>query len=60
MDFISRFLATATLAACMASAATDGFVSLMPRQDVGEFWTIESTFEKFGHRLQVEHRVPTD
>jgi hypothetical protein len=29
--------------ACMAMCATDGFVSLMPRRDVAELWTIEGT-----------------
>jgi hypothetical protein len=43
MDFLYRLLTTATLGACMASAATDGFVSLMPLKDVDEFWTIEKT-----------------
>ena len=38
-----RFLAAAMFAACLAPAATDGFVSLMPRRDVGELWTIENT-----------------
>lgn len=43
MDLTYRFLATAILAACIAPGATDGFVSLMPRRDVGEFWRIEGT-----------------
>ncbi len=38
-----RFLSIAIFAACLARAATDGFVSLMPRQDVTELWTIENT-----------------
>ena len=40
---MDRVLAIAIFAASLASAGTDGFVSLMPRQDVGEFWTIENT-----------------
>jgi hypothetical protein len=38
-----RFLTTVLFTAFVAHSATDGFVSLMPRQDVGEFWTIENT-----------------
>lgn len=38
-----RLLAVAIFATCMGAAATDGFVSLMPRHDVGELWTIENT-----------------
>lgn len=38
-----RFVTTIFFTASLAFAATDGFVSLMPCQDVGEFWTIENT-----------------
>jgi hypothetical protein len=38
-----RFVAIAIFGASMAMGATDGFVSLMPRHDVGELWTIEGT-----------------
>jgi hypothetical protein len=38
-----RFVAIAIFGACMAMGATDGFVSLTPRHDVGELWTIEGT-----------------
>jgi len=38
-----RFVAIAIFGAGMAMGANDGFVSLMPRHDVGELWTIEGT-----------------
>jgi hypothetical protein len=38
-----RFLIIAIVAAGVAISSTDGFVSLMPRQDVTELWTIEGT-----------------
>ncbi len=38
-----RVLTTVMFTACVAAAASNGFVSLMPRQDVGEYWTIENT-----------------
>ncbi|MBC8165378.1 MAG: DUF1080 domain-containing protein [Bryobacteraceae bacterium] len=37
-----RYFATLVLAA-LAAPASDGFVSLMPRKDVTELWTIEGT-----------------
>jgi len=40
---LKRFLSLAVLAAGVLSAASDGFVSLMPRRDVTELWTIEGT-----------------
>ena len=42
-DTMYRFSTIAIVAAGIAISATDGFVSLMPRQDVTEFWTIEGT-----------------
>ena len=38
-----RFIVIAIFTACMAAAETEGFISLMPRQKVGEFWIIENT-----------------
>jgi hypothetical protein len=38
-----RFFAIAIFGACISMGATDGFVSLMPRHDVEELWTIEGT-----------------
>jgi len=38
-----RVLAIAIFGACISMGATDGFVSLMPRHDVTELWTIEGT-----------------
>jgi hypothetical protein len=38
-----RSLTIAMLTTGMAISSTDGFISLMPRQDVTELWTIEGT-----------------
>ena len=43
MKFTNHLLAVTAVMALAALAADDGFVSLMPRKDVGEFWTIEQT-----------------
>ena len=40
---MDRVLAIAVIAASLAPAGTDGFISLMPRHEVGEFWIIENT-----------------